>query len=136
LYLYYNADLIETCNQEPNTLATGYMDDVGILRRGSSITETCNGLERTMQKATAWARRHASVFAPEKFQLTHHIRKRGVAGGEHKIQVEQTEVHPSSSSKYLGVTLDTALNWKRHVQYLTIKISKFIGALASLAGST
>jgi hypothetical protein len=45
-------------------------------------------------------------------------------------------IHPSVSSKYLGVTLDTALNWKQHVQNLTIKISKSIGALASLAGST
>jgi hypothetical protein len=32
LYLYYNADLIETCNQEPNTLATGYIDNITILQ--------------------------------------------------------------------------------------------------------
>jgi len=32
LYLFYNADLIETCNRQPNTTATGYIDDVAILR--------------------------------------------------------------------------------------------------------
>lgn len=32
LYLYYNADLIETCNQESNTIATGYIDNIVILR--------------------------------------------------------------------------------------------------------
>ena len=48
MYLYYNADLIETCNREPNTLATGYIDDIAILRWGSSIKETCNGLENAM----------------------------------------------------------------------------------------
>ena len=31
LHLFYNADLVETCSQEPNTIATGYIDDVAIL---------------------------------------------------------------------------------------------------------
>jgi hypothetical protein len=31
LYLFYNADLIETCNREHNTIATGYIDDIAIL---------------------------------------------------------------------------------------------------------
>lgn len=31
LYLFYNADLIEACNTEPNTKALGYVDDVGIV---------------------------------------------------------------------------------------------------------
>jgi hypothetical protein len=44
-------------------------------------------------------------------------------------------VNPSGSSKYLGVTLDIALNWKYHIQNVTTKISKSIGALTSLAGS-
>lgn len=130
LYLYYNADLIETCNQEPNTIATGYIDNFAILRWANSTEKTCDGLEMTMQRATAWAKRHASVFAPSKFQLTHHTRRRQ-ADTKHQIQVEQMTIHPSASSKYLGVTLDTALNWKQHIQNLTIKISKSIGALAS-----
>jgi ribonuclease HI len=136
LYLYYNADLIETCNREPNALATGYIDDIAILRWGSSTKEACNGLEKAMQRAIVWAKRHASVFASSKFQLTHHTRRRQVADVDCHVQVEQTVIHPSESSKYLGVTLDTALNWKQHIQNLKIKISKSISALASLAGST
>ena len=88
MYLYYNADLIETCNREPNTLATGYIDDIAILRWGSSIKETCNGLEKAMQRAMIWARKHASVFAPSKFQLTHHTRRRQVADVDRHIQIE------------------------------------------------
>jgi YD repeat-containing protein len=135
LYLFYNADLVEICNQEPNTIATGYIDDVAILRWGSSTEETCNGLTRTMRKANTWARRHASVFAPSKFQLTHHTRRRQIED-DRQVQVDQTAICPSTGSKYLGVTLDRALNWKQHVQNLTIKASKSIGALTSLAGST
>ncbi|PVH74425.1 hypothetical protein DL98DRAFT_604349 [Cadophora sp. DSE1049] len=89
-----------------------------------------------MQRAMIWAKKHASVFAPSKFQLTHHTRRRQVADVDRHIQIEQTIIPPSESSKYLGVTLDTALNWKQHIQNLKIKISKSIGALVSLAGST
>ena len=135
LYLFYNADLVEICNQEPNTVAPGYVDDVAILRWGSSIEETCNGLTETMQKANAWAKRHASVFAPSKFQLTHYTRRRQLEL-DRQVQVDQTAVRPSASSKYLGVTLDTALNWKHHIQNIITKTSKSIGALTSLAGST
>lgn len=79
LYLYYNADLIETCNQEPNTLATGYIDNITILQQGSSIKETYNRLEKVIQRAIIQAKKHASVFAPSKFQLTHYTRRRRVA---------------------------------------------------------
>jgi hypothetical protein len=36
----------------------------------------------------------------------------------------------------MGITLDTALNWKQHVHTLRTKITKSISALASQAGST
>lgn len=136
LYLFYNADLIEICNQEPNILATGYIDDIAILRWGNSIEENCRGLERTMQQANVWAKKHASVFDPGKFQLTHHTRKRLATELDHGIQMEQTTIYPSPSCKYLGITMDTELNWKQHIQKLKLKVSRSIGALSSLAGST
>jgi hypothetical protein len=37
LYLFYNADLVETCKTK-NTEAVGYIDDVSILVVGSDST--------------------------------------------------------------------------------------------------
>lgn len=88
-----------------------------------------------MQKSNAWAKRHAPLLATSKFQLTHHARRRQLEV-DRQVQVDQTTVRPSASSKYLGGTLDTSLNGKQHIQNLTTKISKSIGALTSLAGST
>ena len=51
LYLFYNADLIDECNQEPDTMSTGYIDDVGILTWGKTTEETCNTLGRVLEKA-------------------------------------------------------------------------------------
>lgn len=136
LYLYYNADLIETCNQQDNTIATGYIDDVAILSWGRSTVETCNGLGRTMELAEQWATKHASVFAPSKFQLTHFTRTRQKFNIECQVVIAEQAIIPSTKSKYLGMTLDSALNWKQHIRGIKIKATKSIGALASLAGAT
>jgi len=67
LYLFYNADLIDECNQEPDTMSTGYIDDVGILAWAKTTEETCDTLSRVLEKTQRWASTHASVFAPDKF---------------------------------------------------------------------
>lgn len=76
LYLFYNADLIDMCNQDANVLPTGYIDDIAILAWAETTEKTCDILSRTLQKAQQWANTHASVFAPDKFQLTQGHAKR------------------------------------------------------------
>jgi len=135
LYLFYNADLIETCNGQPNTIGSGYIDDVTILRRGDTTEETCNALGRTLRLANQWASKHASIFAPDKFQLTHYTRQK-YFNTTQPVIIDQATVMPKKASRYLGITMDGELNWKLHIQEIKIKATKSIGALASLAGST
>jgi hypothetical protein len=51
LYIFYNADLVEKCDLEEETTATGFIDDVAILTWGGSTIETCNKLQRALQRA-------------------------------------------------------------------------------------
>ncbi len=136
LYLFYNADLIEICNAQQNTLATGYIDDVAILSWGDTTEITCNALSTTLNLASQWAARHASVFAPGKFQLTHHTRCRRRINISQPIRTADIEIAPKNTCKYLGIIMDTELNWKQHVQEIKTRAIKATGALASLAGST
>jgi hypothetical protein len=76
LYLFYNADLIEQCNEATDAMSTGYIDDVAILAWGDTTQRTCQILSTILEKAQQWASTHASVFAPDKFQLTHFTRTR------------------------------------------------------------
>ncbi|KAK9778919.1 putative Zinc knuckle [Seiridium cardinale] len=70
LYLFYNADLLDSCNEAEDTTATGFINNVAILAVGDSTEETCQKLQEALRKAETWALTHASIFAPEKFQLT------------------------------------------------------------------
>jgi len=136
LYLFYNADLIEECNKEESVGSTGYIDDVAILAWGNTTEETCQKLGKALGKAQHWATTHASVFAPEKFQLTHFTRARKRIDTAKPIQTAWGEVKPKTTCKYLGLTLDMKLQWNAHVEELQQKVTKTVNAMSCLGGST
>ena len=136
LYLFYNADLIEACNTEPNTKALGYVDDVGIVTWSTTTKENCESLAKTHHKAQQWATKHASVFAPAKYQLTHHTRRTTEHQLDEQIKIGEIEVKPGATCRYLGLTIDTQLKWKSHINQIEGKANRSIQALSSLAGST
>jgi hypothetical protein len=117
LYLFYNADLIDECNQEPATMSTGYIG-------------------RILEKAQHWANTHASIFAPDKFQLTHFTRSFTRIDTSRPVQTEWGEVKPKATCKYLGLTMDTKLRWKEHVEEIRQRATKTVNALSCLGGST
>jgi hypothetical protein len=59
--------LIEQCNEHPDAMLTGYIDDVAILAWGKTTERTCKILGTILKKAQQWATTHALVFAPDKF---------------------------------------------------------------------
>jgi ribonuclease HI len=136
LYLFYNADLIDECNREPDTMSTGYIDDVGVLTWGKTTEETCETLSKVLEKAQRWANTHASIFAPEKFQLTHFTRSFTRIDTSRAILTEQGEVKPKATCKYLGLTMDAKLRWKEHIEEVRQKATKTVNALSCLGGST
>ncbi|OHE90236.1 zinc knuckle [Colletotrichum orchidophilum] len=136
LYLFYNADLLERCNQGQETLTTGFIDDVAILAWADTTEEACRKLQEALEAAESWATAHASVFAPEKFQLVHFTRARSKIDIDAPLQSKWGKIKPKPTCKYLGLTMDTALRWKPHVDEIERKVSKTIAAISSLGSST
>ncbi|KAL6165128.1 hypothetical protein ACJQWK_08372 [Exserohilum turcicum] len=124
LYLFYNADLIDECNREASATSTGYIDDVAILAWGNTAADTCSTLSRVLEKAQRWAITHASVFAPDKFQLTHFTRSRTRINRSRAVQTSWGEVTPKPTCKYLGLTIDSKLQWKEQVEEIRRKATK------------
>jgi exonuclease III len=136
LYIFYNAGLLETCELDLDTTATGYIDDAAILACGDTTAETCAKLKVALQKAQNWATAHASKFAPDKFQLAHFTRSRTRFDIEQEVETEWGNIMPKTTCKYLGVVMDHKLDWKPHVEKIKQKVSKSVNALASLGSST
>lgn len=136
LYLFYNADLIELCSEATDAMSTGYIDDVAILAWGNTTERTCQALSTILEKAQRWACTHASVFAPDKFQLTHFTRTLKSIDTDASIRTEWGEIKPSKTCKYLGVTMDARLNWRDHVEIIKQKVTRTVHTLSSLGNST
>ena len=135
LYLFYNADLLEHCCQAQDTAATGFIDDVSILAWADTTDETCRKLQEALQTAERWAAAHASLFAPDKFQLTHFTRATSRLDTSKPIRTRWGEIKPSPTCKYLGLTMDSQLRWRQHIGEIERKVSRTIAAMSCLGNS-
>ena len=134
LYLFYNAGLVEACRTE-DTEAVGYIDDVSILAVGPSAYRNCKTLKVIHSRAERWARQHGSRFAPTKYELVHFTRKR-TGNTSHPLRLPQATVEASPSCRYLGIEMDTTLQWDYHCEKIEAKATKRLSALSALASST
>jgi hypothetical protein len=74
LFLIYNTPLIRACTglfSQQQVTTYGWVDDTCALVASHSYAANVQALETMLVKADAWARRHASKFAPDKFELIH-----------------------------------------------------------------
>ena len=135
LYLFYNADLLDACN-DPATGGSGlgYVDDVCMIVSSPSVEENLRIMRQLHEQTLLWARRHSSVFNSIKYQLIHF----GSEWMNNPLIVpnHDSPVEAKETAKYLGVTFDWGLNWTAHLEALEIKTSKRLGAISALAGST
>lgn len=139
LYLIYNSPLIHE-GTSPWRAAYGWVDDVGLLATGRSVGQALRRLEYQYSIASQWARRHASVFAPDKCKLIHFINPRRAAHIVRKdkpLIIERTTIlHPQDAVKYLGVWLDKELTFEEHRKQAIAKVNGTLDALKRIAGST
>jgi Reverse transcriptase (RNA-dependent DNA polymerase) len=76
LYLFYNADLLESLeNKGLCTSAAGFIDDVNILTYSPSTRRNYEVLKRIHLAYKTWAKRHGSKFNPQKYNLIHFTRR-------------------------------------------------------------
>lgn len=74
LFLLFNALLIRNCTRPTgygSTEAFGWVDDTSIIAVSNSYEENVWLIEKALERADQWARRHAARFAPDKFELIH-----------------------------------------------------------------
>ncbi|CRL30042.1 Endonuclease/exonuclease/phosphatase [Penicillium camemberti] len=75
LFPLFNAPLVRACTLRGlhygESEAYGWVDDVCILAVSNSYEENIKLLEKALQRASTWAKKHAAKFAPDKFELIH-----------------------------------------------------------------
>jgi hypothetical protein len=137
LFLFYNANLVETSN--PPTLpasGTGFADDMNALAFGKSTEENCRTLQTVHERCLEWARRHGASYAPEKYILVHFIKARTKHNHTCPLILPTSMIHPSPSAHVLGVILDKKLCWQPHLHHIKLKLATQTNILSRLTAST
>ena len=136
LHIVYNADLLEL-TEGPREESLGYVDDAMIMAEGKDLEETMEILTYFMTREEggfAWSEAHNSNFAIDKLVVTHFTRRRRAAP-RRPVHVATREapalilrgkpVKVPLAYKYLGIYVDSQLNWKIQRQKAITKATKW-----------
>ena len=135
IYLFYNADLLNTClDLSLRTDATGFVDDVNILAYGGSATNNCRAIEIIHKRCEKWAQKHDSKFCPEKYELIHFSRTN--KSPQAAVKLRDVQLQPKENVRILDVRLDRKLRFRVHFHTLEIKAASALKALYAITGST
>lgn len=109
---------------ESGFFTTGYADDITILLNGNFEGPLCELMQTALKIVDNWCIEHSLSVNPQKTELLLFTRKRKL-GNMKMPKLAGTQLHLTSEVKYLGVVLDPALNWRRHIE---AKINKACAA--------
>jgi endonuclease/exonuclease/phosphatase family metal-dependent hydrolase len=162
LFLLFNAPLVTACSLRTGiaqSVSFGWVDDVAVLVESESYYNNTITLEKILNKANLWARRHAARFAPNKFELIHFTNPRSNDSSQENdqendttdifdfntahpqgndqmpVRINELTIQPTQSAKYLGVWLDKHLDFNTHRQKLLAKANGSLEALRAMTGS-
>ena len=136
LYLFYNAELFETCIDESFKTATSdFVNDVAIMTIDSTKTDILEALRESHEKTIKWAKTHESVFVSTKYQLIH-FRKNIFVNFELFLKLSNHFVNFEKKCKYLRIIMNSRLQWQNHLQYLKKSLTSKLTILSILTEFT
>ena len=125
LFLIYVNNLTKfSCSMKTQLFA----DDTIVFNTGTDIDTLIESTNDELTKLNDWTRANKLTIHPGKTKLLI-VSNRMTTNQDLSIQFLDTEIHRTNCCKYLGVHLDSKLNFKDHIQYINSKISKHTGIL-------
>ena len=124
LFLIYINDI--SSQLSPGTTIRLFADDSLLYRTINSIEDT-EALQRDLDTLQKWESLWKMEFHPQKCQVLRITNKKNPIVTNyfiHNIQLDDVK-----AAKYLGVTIDTKLNWKDHYSSLSQKANQVLGFL-------
>ena len=123
-------DWLETL---PRDINHGYADDTSLSCHSQSVSEVQAQLQCNLDICSKWLHDTKLTVNASKSQVM-------LVGPKCKVQDEHLTVYlnnsnlqQSSSTKLLGINIDSYLNWKPHVEFVISKVSVKVGLLHRLS---
>lgn len=72
-----------------NMCTSGYIDDIAILVSSRTMEENYRRLKQVQAECETWAKKHASVFAPNKYTLLYLTKKPKVFDLDQELELDK-----------------------------------------------
>jgi hypothetical protein len=133
LFLAYINDLPKILNK--STKCVMFADDVSLLFSATDSIEANLKLSTLLHTVKKWLAEHNLDINLQKTKIIQFkpTQKKTL---ELELQINNKTIEVVNDFKLLGITIDSGLNWKAHIQSLKTKIIRFIYALGILKANT
>jgi ribonuclease HI len=118
-----------------NVKIQAFADDVILTKTGNNELEVQRALQNSCKALIAWGKRRGFQFSGPKTELIVFSRKHQ-KWRDIYIKINETEIKPSAEVRYLGVLLDSRLNWRKHIELKEKKTRKIVMELRRFARLT
>lgn len=110
-----------------------YADDTVIYYSATSFTDVQRVVQDDLEKITLWMIDNELVLIKSKTKtLLFGTSQRLPVVSNFHIYLNGTKLEPVYSFKYLGITLDCQLNWKEHVETVSLNVSARLKLLSRI----
>jgi len=112
---FFNADLLDISKGRKNELVLAFVDNAVLLAIGTDFMQTHAILRDMMTRpggALQWSKEHNSPFEYSKFALMDFTRNPARAMDSAPLVLPHAIIEPVPTTRYLGIFLDTRLDWK------------------------
>ncbi len=96
--------------------SSSYVDDIALSYSSKSIENNCKKLELAAGKLLQLQSQNNIQFDMEKTELIHFHSKRIDNYQDYIIQIGDIQIEPKNLVRWLGIWLDSKLNFKEHVE--------------------
>ena len=126
LFLIYINDLAMVSDAFLSVL---FADDTNLFISGHDIETLCNRINEDLEKIQEWlCANKLSLNVMKTHYMVFTSRNKSVSDID--IRINNVSIERVYVTKFLGILIDSQLNWKHHIEYTCKKLSKCIGILS------
>lgn len=125
LFLIYINDLASICRK---TLPFLFADDTNLFISGNDIDEITKDLNHELVEISSWLKINKLSLNIKKTHYMLFSSKRNKPDNL-CIKIDGSLIEEVEYTKFLGVYIDNKLNWKKHIAYISGKVSRGLGIM-------
>ena len=133
---FFNADLLDISKGRKNEHVLAFVNNAVLLAIRMDFEQTHDILSGMMTRpggALQWSREHNSPFEFSKFTLIDFTHNPAQVADLNPLVLPHATIKPISTTQYLGIILDSRLNWNKHCSRAVKKGMEYTLALRHLS---